>query len=177
MPIALTCCSNFCGASPIRRDLVVRGDTLWRVTDGQLSLLSRVRRCYRRFAAESLPAAAFNALSRGFAALPGFGPGSDGLLHAWRKATLTCGAVMSRWSACRYFCSETVFEALITLIIEQHISWKSAMRSQRELLRLAGCSLPGQGRCRHMTSRLPARLGSAPHKRGTQAAEDHQQAN
>ena len=39
------------------------------------------------------------------------------------------------------FCSETVFEALITLIIEQHIAWKSAQRAQRELLRITGCSL------------------------------------
>ena len=41
------------------------------------------------------------------------------------------------------FCSETVFEALITLIIEQHIAWKSAQRSQRELLRITGPSLRG----------------------------------
>ncbi len=34
------------------------------------------------------------------------------------------------------FCTETVFEALITLIIEQHISWKSALRSQRTLMRI-----------------------------------------
>ncbi len=35
-------------------------------------------------------------------------------------------------------CAETVFEALITLIIEQHITWKNAMRAQRFLLRLCG---------------------------------------
>ncbi len=34
------------------------------------------------------------------------------------------------------FCAETVFEALITLIIEQHISWKNALRSQRTLMRI-----------------------------------------
>lgn len=32
------------------------------------------------------------------------------------------------------FCTETVFEALVTLVIEQHISWKSALRAQRTLL-------------------------------------------
>lgn len=32
------------------------------------------------------------------------------------------------------FCTETVFEALITLIIEQHISWKNALRSQQTLM-------------------------------------------
>lgn len=34
------------------------------------------------------------------------------------------------------FCTETVYEALITLIIEQHISWKNALRSQQTLLHL-----------------------------------------
>ena len=33
---------------------------------------------------------------------------------------------------------ETVFEALVTLIIEQHISWISATRAQQTLLRMAG---------------------------------------
>ncbi len=37
-------------------------------------------------------------------------------------------------------CTETVFEALITLIIEQHIAWKSATRSQRSLMQLVSCS-------------------------------------
>ncbi len=34
------------------------------------------------------------------------------------------------------FCTETVFEALITLIIEQHITWKNALRGQQTLLRM-----------------------------------------
>ncbi len=34
------------------------------------------------------------------------------------------------------FCAETVFEALITLIIEQHITWTNALRSQRTLMRI-----------------------------------------
>lgn len=33
------------------------------------------------------------------------------------------------------FCAESVFEALVTLVIEQHISWKSALRAQRALMR------------------------------------------
>ena len=41
------------------------------------------------------------------------------------------------------FCAETVFEALISLIIEQHITWKNALRHQRTLMRLfdAGVSV------------------------------------
>ncbi len=34
------------------------------------------------------------------------------------------------------FCTETVFEALITLIIEQHITWKNALRAQQTLMRI-----------------------------------------
>ena len=34
------------------------------------------------------------------------------------------------------FCTETVFEALITLIIEQHITWVYALRAQRTLMRI-----------------------------------------
>ena len=34
------------------------------------------------------------------------------------------------------FCTETVFEALVTLIIEQHISWKTAMRAQQTLMQI-----------------------------------------
>ncbi|MCY3834276.1 MAG: hypothetical protein OXG85_14785 [Chloroflexi bacterium] len=34
------------------------------------------------------------------------------------------------------FCTESVFEALITLIIEQHITWKNALRAQQTLMRL-----------------------------------------
>ncbi len=33
------------------------------------------------------------------------------------------------------FCAESVFESLVTLVIEQHISWKSALRAQRTLMR------------------------------------------
>ena len=58
------------------------------------------------------------------------------------------------------FCSESVFEALVTLIIEQHIAWKSALRSQRELLRLAGCSL-GAGQPPVYDFPSPARLARA----------------
>lgn len=36
------------------------------------------------------------------------------------------------------FCTETAFEALITLIIEQHITWKNALRAQRCLLQMLG---------------------------------------
>ena len=58
------------------------------------------------------------------------------------------------------FCAETVFEALITLIIEQHISWQAALRAQRTLLRLFydGCPVAG-GRVYDFPS--PAQLAAA----------------
>lgn len=34
------------------------------------------------------------------------------------------------------FVTETVFEALVTLIIEQHITWENALRSQRTLMQI-----------------------------------------
>ena len=42
------------------------------------------------------------------------------------------------------FCTETIFEALITLIIEQHITWKNALRYQRTLMQ--NCSIGAQVR-------------------------------
>ncbi len=45
------------------------------------------------------------------------------------------------------FCAESVFEALVTLVIEQHISWKSALRAQRTLMRqFASGKLVANGR-------------------------------
>lgn len=46
-------------------------------------------------------------------------------------------------------CTETVFEALITLIIEQHISWKSALRSQQRLMRILDSGVMVRGRIVH----------------------------
>lgn len=46
------------------------------------------------------------------------------------------------------FCTESVFEALVTLVIEQHISWKSATRAQRTLLQQFGADeLIAEDRC------------------------------
>ena len=71
------------------------------------------------------------------------------------------------------FCSETVFEALITLIIEQHIAWKSAQRAQRELLRISGRSLL-VGETPVYDFPAPERLAQASRGRA-QALEDNQQ--
>ncbi len=59
------------------------------------------------------------------------------------------------------FCTETTFEALITLAIEQHISWKAALRAQQSLLRLfaSGEQLEGGGAIYDFPS--PAQLAAA----------------
>ncbi len=58
-------------------------------------------------------------------------------------------------------CSETVYEALITLIIEQHITWKSALRSQRCLMSLLGNAASVDG-CRVYDFPTPAQLAGTP---------------
>lgn len=117
--------------------LVVRGDTLWRFAAGQLlsyhecadaiivrgdslsaEQVRRIRLTSRRCLGLNQDQTEFYSFA-----------GSDSDL--WRVVEPLVGLPL--------FCSESVFEALVTLIIEQHIAWKSAMRSQRELLRRFGC--------------------------------------
>ena len=44
-------------------------------------------------------------------------------------------------------CTETVFEALITLIIEQHITWKNALRGQQTLARILATETATSDNC------------------------------
>ena len=54
----------------------------------------------------------------------------------WQVIAPVCGMPLIR--------AESVFEALISLIIEQHISWRFASRAQQVLLKLAGdCAKAG----------------------------------
>lgn len=119
-------------AHPAR--LVVQDDTLWRYTDGELIAYrqegdaivlrgeglsqaneGRIERISRHFLGLGRDLSAFYDLAARDPAL-------------WRVVAPLVGLPI--------FCSETVFEALITLIIEQHISWKNALRYQRTLLRM-----------------------------------------
>ena len=119
--------------------MVVRGDALWRFTAGHL--LS-----YRQ-SADAI-------VIRGETLSAETKPGVEARSRRWLglDRDLTAFYRMSArdpdlWPVVEplvglpIFCSETVFEALITLIIEQHIAWKSAQRSQRELLRISGRTL------------------------------------
>ncbi len=138
--------------------LVVNGDTLWRFSEGQLlsfresddailvrgdrlpgALVRRVERTSRRCLGLDQDLTEFYSLAQ-----------NDGDL--WPVVEPLVGLPVFR--------SESVFEALITLIIEQHIAWKSAMRSQRKLLQLAGCAARA-GRSMVYDFPSPSRLARA----------------
>ena len=58
--------------------------------------------------------------------------------YAYAKADEALWSVVEPLHGMPLMCAETVFEALVTLIIEQHISWRGALRALQTLLRLAG---------------------------------------
>ncbi len=114
--------------------LVVQGDTLWRFTGGQL--LS-----YRQAGAgivirgEGLNAANVERAER----LSRHSLGLDRDLtpfYRYAAGDPMLWRVVEPLAGLPLFCAETVFEALITLIIEQHITWKNALRYQRTLMRM-----------------------------------------
>lgn len=138
--------------------LVVRGDTLWRFTEGQL--LS-----YRESAGailvhgDTLPAALVRRVEQTSRRCLGLDRDlSEFYSLAQRDAELR--PVVEPLVGLPLFCSESVFEALVTLIIEQHIAWKSALRAQRELLRLVGCAAQ-TGQMAVFDFPSPARLARA----------------
>ena len=114
--------------------LIVQDETLWRFTAGQLV-------SYRHEADGIVIRGAFISaaneervkresrhclgLERDLTAFYDFAAGDRKL---WQVVEPLVGLPI--------FCSETVFEALITLIIEQHITWKNALRYQRTLMRM-----------------------------------------
>ena len=119
-------------AHPAR--LVVEGDALFRFTDGHLlsyrqsgaeivvrgdSLASGDVERIERISRQCL------GLCRDLTAFYDFAARDEML---WRVVAPLHGLPI--------FCTETVFEALITLIIEQHITWKNALRYQRTLMRM-----------------------------------------
>ena len=140
--------------------LVIQGDSLWRFTDGQLlshrqqgdaivvrgsgiarANEDRVKRASRHCLG----------LKQDLTAFYDFAAGEELL---WRVVEPLVGFPL--------FCTETVFEALITLIIEQHITWKNALRYQQMLMRMydSGVCL---GRASVYPFPSPQQLASASH--------------
>ena len=119
-------------AHPAR--LVVQGDALWRFTGGQL-LAYRQERDAIVVHGESLSPANEDRIKRVSRHCLGLDQDLTAFYHfaageqmLWRVVEPLVGLPI--------FCTETVFEALITLIIEQHITWKNALRYQRALMRI-----------------------------------------
>ena len=145
-------------AHPAR--LVVRGETLWRYTGGELI-------AYRQegdaivLRGEGLSQANEGRIKRISRHCLGLGRDLSAFYEfAARDSALW--RVVAPLVGLPIFCSETVFEALITLIIEQHISWKNALRYQRTLMRLfdSGASL---GRAEVYRFPSPRQLARASH--------------
>lgn len=118
--------------------MVVRGDTLWRISAGRL-LSYRQSDDAIVIRGETLSVESkqcVEARSRRWLGL------DRDLTEFYRMAQqdAVLWPVVEPLAGLPIFCSETVFEALITLIIEQHITWKSAQRAQRELLSVTACS-------------------------------------
>lgn len=114
--------------------MIVEGDSLWRFTGGKLL---RFRQdgaviIVKGPALQKSDYPRLDDLSRQIFGLDGdlsdFYAAARRDERLWRHIEPLVGLPL--------FCTESVFEALITLIIEQHISWKNALRSQRTLMRI-----------------------------------------
>lgn len=114
--------------------LIVQGDTLWRFVDGQLlSFRQDANAIHVRgasiCAANRSRIATISTRALGLCNdLSPFYEFAESNETLWRVVEPLVGLPMH--------CAETVFEALVTLIIEQHIAWKTALRSQRALMNL-----------------------------------------
>ena len=117
-------------AHPAR--LVVEGETLWRFTDGQL-LSYRQEGDAIVVCGESLSSTNEDRIKRlSFHCL---GLSQDlTAFYDFAAADQMLWSVVGPLRGLPIFCTETIFEALITLIIEQHITWKNALRYQRTLM-------------------------------------------
>lgn len=116
-------------AHPAR--MIVRDNRLWRVTAGQLLSYRQEGEAIvidgRRHSADRVRETSQRVLgiNHNLNTFYDFATGDENL---WPIIEPVAGFPL--------FCTETVFEALITLIIEQHITWKNALRGQQKLLRI-----------------------------------------
>ena len=118
--------------------MVVRGDVLWRFTAGQLLSYRRVTGAIL-VRGESL-SPENEAIIRE-ASIRWLGLCRDlSTFYDFSRTDARLWRVIGALHGLPLFCTETVFEALITLIIEQHITWKNALRSQRTLMQTFDCA-------------------------------------
>ena len=122
--------------------LVVRGETLWRFTCGHL-LSYRATADAIIVRGDSLPAAHVRQVEQASRRCLGLDRDLTEF-YSFARSRADLRRVAEPLLGLPIFRSESLFEALVSLIIEQHIAWKSAMRSQLALLRLAGrCAQAG----------------------------------
>ena len=119
--------------------MVVRGDTLWRYASGQL-LSYREHSDAIVIRGDSLTVQNARCIEMSSRRWLGLDQDLTDFYHL-AKRDIDLWSVVEPLAGLPVFCSETVFEALTTLIIEQHIAWKSAQRAQHELLRITACSV------------------------------------
>ena len=117
--------------------MVVDGDMLWRYTDGQLLSYRQVN---DEIVVSGAGLSAENVGRIQGAAARWLGLERDlTAFYESARADDKLASIIEPLRGLPIFCTETIFEALITLIIEQHITWKTALRSQRTLMQLFGC--------------------------------------
>ena len=121
-------------AHPAR--MLVIGDTLWRFTAGHLCAYRQVEDAIE-LRVQDLPKADLARVAAASRRVLGLDQDLS-RFYAMAKADSALWNAIAPLHGMPAFCSETMFEALITLIIEQHISWKAALRAQLCLLELLG---------------------------------------
>ena len=125
--------------------MVVDGAILWRYTDGLLRSYQELNGSIQ-IRGDGLKAENGERTRRSAKHILGSGRDlSD--FYAIASADPRLWQVVEPLVGLPLFCTETVFEALTTLIIEQHITWKNALRSQQTLMQIFHeGALVGRGR-------------------------------
>lgn len=111
---------------------IVSDNTLWRVTNGQMTSyhLDGQNIVAQALSSSDLEQHRNNTLHI-------FGLQRDLTdFYTFAKSDNDLWSIIEPLHGLPIYCTETVFEALITLIIEQHITWKNALRSQRTLMEI-----------------------------------------
>ena len=127
--ILLAVLSRF--AFPARQ--IIHDNQLWRVTEGELVAYSVTEgRIEIQTTSSSFDATALSSTSHKILGLEK--DLTD--FYSFAKQDHVLWKIIKPLYGLPIICTETVFEALITLIIEQHISWKNALRSQHTLVEI-----------------------------------------
>ena len=120
--------------------LIVHDDTLWRYVGGRLLAYRQAGDALHVMGAGL---SAENEARLCAASASGLGFGRDlSAFYDFARGDETLWRILEPVAGFPLISTETVFEALITLVIEQHITWKNALRAQRTLMRMFGPGAP-----------------------------------